>query len=184
MGVDVQGSVSEPGPKHQIILGTLDKEIPQVIVIVECAGAPFGNDINTKPPFKYSCCFKNVKGKRGVYIFQEKSTGQVLYVGRGGFGNKHCSRDLKDRVEQHYRQGDSSGGFHENWAKVHCSECKDRSKCTSGGNCKFPDYLKLIDGSRIIFFCIDGPVEQARQQAIELERKLGQCLSSKYSSHG
>ena len=55
--------------------------------------------------------FNDIMGRFGVYIFQDRSDGGILYVGRSD------QQDLKHRIAQYYRQGDSSKGFRKNWCK-------------------------------------------------------------------
>lgn len=150
-----------------------------MIVIVERAGAPFGDDINYQGQFDYGC-FACVESQRGVYAFVERGAGSVLYVGLGGFPrDENGARSLKDRLKQHYIRTDSSHNFRRNWARENCSECRGGRRCSSGESCNFPSYLDLISQSRVICFCIDGSVEEARK----LERQLGLRLRPQYSSH-
>lgn len=155
----------------------------KMVVVVENAGEPFEDDIDVDAhkDFDYGC-FSSVEGQRGVYVFQHKSTGQVLYVGSGGFSRSGKRWDLADRVKQHYRARDTSQNFLQNWARTHCGECKDQDSCSrTEVNCVFREYLELISQSRVIFFCIDSSGEQ--KEANELEKCLGRCFRSKYSSH-
>lgn len=178
-------AVDEDADTSENILRTLSGEEIELrvkIVIVENAGTPFGNNIQTKTNFCYKC-FDSVDDQKGVYVFQEKDTKEVLYVGRGGFGGEDSKRSLKDRVQQHYRRGDTGANFRINWAEKNCNECKG-GDCSRGNNCSFCCYLKLIIRSRVIFFCIcnnDNP--DSLKKACDLENWIGCCLHSKYSHH-
>ena len=91
------------------------EELRVKIVVVENAGEPFGDNINSWSSDPYGC-FDCVKDQKGIYIFQKKNTGEVLYAGRSGFeGSQH----LDKRVKQHYQKG-SGANFRINWAKCNC----------------------------------------------------------------
>lgn len=149
------------------------EELRVKIVVVENAGEPFGDNINSWSSDPYGC-FDCVKDQKGIYIFQKKNTGEVLYAGRSGFeGSQH----LDKRVKQHYQKG-SGANFRINWAKCNCW-CK--KNCSGESNGCFRRYLDLIRQSRVIFFCIFNNNDAASKQACALESWLG--LQSRYSRH-
>ena len=75
--------------------------------------------LNPSKPFKdggdndYSC-FDSLKGRYGIYVFQDKIEGNILYIGMCG-KNKCQSQDIKDRIIQNYTKGDTGGTFRDNW---------------------------------------------------------------------
>ena len=191
--------LDEDADINERVLRTLSngKKLRVEIFIVEDAGKPFADDvnINTQESFCFDC-FNPIENQKGVYVFQEKNTGEVLYVGQGGFGRTEDSEwSLRNRVEQHYSRRNTAANFRINWAKSNCDECgkEGNKKCLADDNnflnnsnkCPFPCYLKTISHSRVIFFCICNNDNAAllKQQACELENWLGCCLHSKYSSH-
>lgn len=171
--------VDEDADINESVLGILrnEEEFRVKIVVVENAGIPFGNDINLANDFCYDC-FKPVENQKGVYVFQEKNTREVLYVGKAGFeGNQ----SLEERVQQHYHKKDEGANFRRNWAKCNC-RCEDK-KCSGKDDRCFRRYLDLISQSRVIFFCIcNNDDDAAFKQGCVLENWLG-CLQSKYSHH-
>lgn len=89
---------------------------------IDSAGTPFteaGND--------YSC-FREMIGKFGVYVFQDKLTGEVLYVGEAH------KQDLKDRITQNYTERDTGGTFRKNYC------CDEKS---------FEDFKALLSNSTL-----------------------------------
>ena len=177
-------AVDEDDDTNESVLRTLsnEEELRASIVIVENAGTPFEDNIETQTNFFYEC-FASVRNQKGVYVFQKRDTEEVLYVGRGGFGGEGSDRSLKDRVQQHYRSGDNAANFRINWAEDNCDECKG-GKCYRQNNCSFHCYLDLISHSRVIFFCIcNNDNSDLFKQACDLENWLGYCLHSKYSRH-
>ena len=69
---------------------------------VEEAGQPFRDGRNNC----YSC-FDEFRDDIGVYVFQHKDTGGVLYVGE----SHTISHPLKERIGQHYTPRDTGGNF-------------------------------------------------------------------------
>lgn len=109
--------------------------------------------------------------KKGIYVFQQKDTGSVLYVGSGGFK----AQDLEKRVKQHFNQKDGGGNFRKNWAKCHC-KCKDN--CDGKSDDCFRRYKEVVNNSILFLFSVCN-----KENAELLEHALGSCLCSKYSSH-
>lgn len=145
----------------------------RIEIIVKDASEPFGN--NPATTRKNYECFASVNNRKGVYVFQKKNTGEVLYAGRSGFeGSQH----LKERVKQHYQKKGSGANFRINWAK---SNCTCEGNCSGESNGCFRRYLDLIRQSRVIFFCIFNNNDAASKQACVLESWLG--LQSRYSRH-
>ncbi len=99
------------------------------VMTVECAGAPFSQAANDY------ACFKEMIGKFGVYVFQDKATNQVLYVGEA------YKQDLKTRVIQNYTEKDTGGTFRKNF-------CDAESK-------SFQDFKTLLQGSSVKAMAID-----------------------------
>lgn len=134
----------------------------QVGVKIEVDSAAKIEDVRILPKFPF---------KKGIYIFQNKSTSEIPYVGSGGFRKQ----TLEERVRQHFHQKDGGADFRKRWAKYHCRcevNCFGKSK-----DC-FECYKKLIDNSMIVLLSICDEVS-----ALSLEHALGCCLRSKYSSH-
>jgi len=77
--------------------------------VIENPGTPFGQSRND-----YSC-FKPLIDHFGVYIFQDKSSREVFYVGEAH------EQDLKTRITQNYTENNTGGTFRKNW-------CEDESK--------------------------------------------------------
>lgn len=117
-------------------------------ICVVDAGAPLegkeGNDYS-----HFGC----VEGYKGVYVFQCKNTGEILYIGEAGAKAKN--RYLPDRIKQHYRRGKTGGNFQINWRSINCNECRGERACDGNGECKFTQYKDLLRDSRIIFFYFD-----------------------------
>jgi predicted GIY-YIG superfamily endonuclease len=103
------------------------------VITVECAGAPFSGN-----PCDYAC-FNEMIGKFDVYVFQNKTTNQVLYVGQA------YKQNLKDRITQHYTKNDSGGTFRKNF-------CDTEEK-------SFQDFQILLNKSSIKAIAIDKESE-------------------------
>lgn len=127
---------------------------------VEDAGIPIKKGFN-----EYSC-FNCVKNKKGIYIFQHRDTGEVLYVGEAGASGG--TQRLAKRIKQHYGWGKTGANFSINWRKENCQKCKDDVKCESNGKCNYAEYEKVLSESRIIFLCC----ENARSNEIYALEKL------------
>ena len=56
--------------------------------------------------------FNDIIGCRGVYIFQDRCSNAILYIGEA------YKKDLKDRITQNYTSGDSGGDFRDNWCEM------------------------------------------------------------------
>ena len=56
--------------------------------------------------------FADIISRYGVYIFQDRSNNEILYVGEA------YRQDLKERITQNYMEGDNSGGFRKNWCEM------------------------------------------------------------------
>ena len=74
--------------------------------------------------------FGDIKDRHGVYMFQDRSNSEILYVG------KAHRQYLRNRIIQYYRRGDSSRGFRKNW-------CEREGKI-------FDDFKTALSGWRII----------------------------------
>lgn len=129
-------------------------------ICVVDAGAPLeGKEEKGSNDYSHFDC---VKGYKGVYAFQCKNTGEILYVGEAGAKAKAKDRYLPDRVKQHYSRGKTGGNFPINWRSINCSECRGDRDCDGNGGCQFTTYEDLLRNSIIIFFCFDDkctPVE-------------------------
>lgn len=77
--------------------------IPFDILTFDNLGQPFGSQGND---YSY---FQSLISRFGVYVFQEKQTGKVLYVGEAH------AQDLKKRITQNYTEKDTGGTFRDNW---------------------------------------------------------------------
>ena len=112
---------------------------------VEEAGETFRDDRNND----YSC-FDEFGDDIGVYVFQHRDTGGVLYVGE----SHKISHPLKERISQHYTPGNTGGTFRRNWCKANCRKeaCGDKRKCSNACNPSFMRFKCLIRRSRIIIF--------------------------------
>lgn len=101
-------------------------------------------------------CFSAMENRKGVYVFQLKSEGTVLYIGRadgrGKNGEKQSGQEQKllGRVQQHYRRS-SGSNFPINWSKEHC-ECKGKFACKEAEDCKFKLYKQLLRSCQVVFF--------------------------------
>jgi len=94
------------------------------VVTIDDANKPFTSGSND-----YSC-FKELVGKYGVYVFQERHTGQVQYVGMAS------KQDLKDRIVQNYTKKDTGGTFRINFCEVENKPFDDFKKFLSTCNIK------------------------------------------------
>ena len=73
------------------------------VILFDNLAAPFNCGNNN-----YSC-FDSLDDRYGVYVFQEKNTGEVLYIGQA------YQQDLKMRISQNYTENDTGGTFRKNW---------------------------------------------------------------------
>lgn len=73
--------------------------------VISDISAPFksGTDAND-----YSC-FQMLKERYGIYVFLEKTTGEIMYIGEAH------SQDLKTRICQNYTEKNTGGTFRINW---------------------------------------------------------------------
>jgi len=94
------------------------------VMTIQCAGSPFSDGAND-----YSC-FGEMIGKFGVYVFQEKATNQVLYVGEA------YKQDLKTRVTQNYTEKDTGGTFRKNYCEAEGKSFQDFKELLSGSSIK------------------------------------------------
>lgn len=122
------------------------------VMTVECAGAPFSGEANDY------ACFKEMVGKFGVYVFQDKATNQVLYVGEA------YKQDLKTRVIQNYTGKDTGGTFRKNF-------CDAESK-------SFQDFKTLLSGSSVKAMAIDT---ESKVLISAIEAILITALKPKYN---
>lgn len=91
--------------------------------IVDKASQPFRK--NKKNDYS---CFEELKNSFGVYIFQNKESGEVLYVGEASV---QC---LKKRITQNYTGNDTGGTFRKNYCKLENKKFTDFKQML--GNCK------------------------------------------------
>ena len=129
---------------------------------IEDAGEPIRNGENND----YGA-FKTLKDKNGIYIFFNRSTKEVLYV-----GESHTNR-LGDRIEQHYTKGDTGGNFYKNYCtKQGVSTRSDRA---------FERFKSLLRCTSIFVILPDGKGgdEKHRVKAIEID--LIRHLAPKYN---
>jgi hypothetical protein len=80
---------------------------PFDIYKVENASEPFVNNCSDNDYL----CFEKLVGRYGVYVFQHKETQEVFYIGEAH------TQDLKTRITQNYRVGDTGGTFRIDWLK-------------------------------------------------------------------
>ena len=143
---------------------------------VEDAGQPFrdGRDDD------YSC-FGPFCNDIGIYVFQHRDTGGVLYVGE----SHTISHPLKERIGQHYTPGNRGGNFRIDWCKENCrlEGCGDRN-CSNACNPSFMHFKCLIRRSRIIVFSFDpdNDNENAADKVFALESALIRRLRPTYDS--
>lgn len=111
------------------------------VMAIDCAGAPFSDGEND-----YSC-FKEMIEKFGVYVFQDKGTRQVLYVGEA------YKQDLKMRITQNYTEKDTGGTFRKNYCETD-GKSFDEFKCLlSGSSVKA---LSIETDSKILIGAIEA----------------------------
>ena len=118
--------------------------------VVRNAGAPLGGVCGDND-YSY---FDEVDGKAGVYVFQHRGTGRILYIGQ--------SRNLKSRVAQHYKAADTGGNFHINWREKHCRTCGGKDPCHGKKDCAFGSYEDLLRDSNVSFFWFDDEAVSSR----------------------
>lgn len=136
--------------------------------VVEDAGTP----LKGKGQQNDYSCFNAVHERQGVYVFQRRNDGLILYVGQAGSGEV---QRLRERVKQHYVVTDTGGKFHINWRSKHCDNCCHREKngkkileCVDGEECEFSAYENLLHESRVIFFYSeDGNATKEKVDALE-----------------
>ena len=130
------------------------------------AGQPFRDDGNNA----YLGCFGEFYGDYGVYVFQDKHTGDELYVGESHYRNQEGD-GLGVRISQHYTHTNTGGNFRINWCRKNCRlQCRYGDQCSSLCNPSFMDFKHLIIGSRLIVFSF-GQGENT-QEIIGLESAL------------
>ena len=86
--------------------------------------------------------FNDIIGRRGVYIFQDRCSNGILYVG------KAYKQDLKDRITQNYTSRDSGGDFRDNWCEME--------------NQNFDDFKRALSGWRIITMSVASGSDDGR----------------------
>ena len=150
---------------------------------VEEAGQPFRDGCNNN----YSC-FNPFRNDIGVYIFQHKDTGDVLYVGQSHTlrtSKNPKGHTLRKRIPQHYTHRNKGGNFRINWCKENCKqkECGDKTQCRDACNPSFMRFTCLIRQSRIIVFSFgQDDNESAKSKIHALESALIVRLSPKYDA--
>ncbi|MDP3008269.1 MAG: hypothetical protein Q8N30_04260 [Methylococcales bacterium] len=125
----------------EVLLELISESIePFCIHTIENAGVPFKS---CSPERDYSC-FDNLglNNARGVYIFQDKETEDVFYIGEAH------RQDLKTCITQNYTYKNTGGTFRKNWMKKEgksfCSFKKFLSDCTITTIVVNTDVKKLI----------------------------------------
>lgn len=111
------------------------------VIHVDNAGAPFcqgGND--------YACLQKMV-GKFGVYVFQNKSTNDVLYVGQAH------KQDLKTRIKQNYTENDTGGTFRNNFCEAEGKSFEEFKALLTDSNIKA---ISIETESKILIISIEA----------------------------
>ena len=111
------------------------------VITVECAGAPFSHAANDY------ACFKDLIGKYGVYVFQDKTTNEVLYVGEA------YKQDLKTRVKQNYTENDTGGTFRRNFCDVEHKSFHDFKNLLSGSSLKA---ISIVTSSMVLIGAIEA----------------------------
>ena len=112
------------------------------------AGQPFRNDGDNA----YRECFDEFYGDYGVYVFQDKCTEDVLYVGESHYRNQK-EDGLGVRISQNYTHTNTGGNFRINWCRENCElQCKNGKQCSSHCNPSFMDFKRLVMESRLIVF--------------------------------
>ena len=143
------------------------------------AGLPFRDVGNNN-----FSCFRNFSDSIGVYVFQNRGTGNVLYVGK----SNSLSHRLGKRIRQHYTPRNKGGNFRINWCKENCDEsrCGNRKQCKDSNEPSFMDFKCRVRESRLIVFSFvrDGnePAisESIKNQISALESALIRELRPKY----
>ena len=129
---------------------------------VQDAGKPLKESGNND----YSC-FSKVKEYKGVYVFWNRKTGEVLYVGRAHL--RKNGEGLIARVRQHYSERNTGGNFYINWRKEQQQDCAT-----------FEDYKNLLRESSVSFFYFDK--KDAPDQMIDdLETSIIYRFRPKYN---
>lgn len=105
--------------------------------------------------------FGRIKNRYGVYIFQDRSNSEILYVGEA------YKQDLKKRVTQNYKEGDNSGGFRKNWCK------RNRQN--------FDAFKTALGGWRIITISVSDNSRSLRNWIHALEAVLIGLLQPEYN---
>lgn len=150
--------------------------------IVENAGQPFRNEGQNS-----YCCFSDFFYDIGVYVFQCRNTGDVLYVGESHtsshpLGRRHSGEG--GRIQQHYTPGDDAGTFRINWCKDHCTqeECGDKTQCSNPCNPSFIGFKDLVRNSRLIVFSFGkDDSEPVISKILALESALIRRLEPTYN---
>ena len=74
--------------------------------------------------------FKAINNEYGVYIFQNKNSNEILYIGQAK------KQTLKERIIQNFKQKDNGGTFRKNYIKKE--------------NSNFSSFKDLIKSSEVI----------------------------------
>jgi excinuclease UvrABC nuclease subunit len=85
------------------------------VVIIDGAGAPF---VQTGKQNDYTC-FRHFAKVSGLYVFQGKESGDVLYVGRAP------KQSLKQRITQNCTERDTGGTFRKNYCEMENKTIQD-----------------------------------------------------------
>lgn len=140
---------------------------------VENAGQTFRNEGQNS-----YCFFSDFFYDIGVYVFQCRNTGDVLYIGESHtsshpLGRRHSGEG--GRIQQHYTPGDNTGTFRINWCNSHCTqeECGDKTQCSNPCNLSFIGFKDLVRNSRLIVFSFgEDDSESVISKILALESAL------------
>ena len=144
------------------------------------AGQPFRDDGNNA----YRECFGEFYDDYGVYVFQDKRTGDVLYVGESHHRNPEGD-GLGVRISQHYTHTNTGGNFRINWCRENCElQCRNGNHCSSHCNPSFVNFKHLIMESRLIVFSFspsNNDREENTRKIIAFEKFLILMLGPRWN---
>ena len=124
-------------------------------------------------------CFNEMEDRKGVYVFQSRSDGSVLYVGQAGARGEN--QKLKKRVRQHYGKGKTGANMSINWRKEKCSRCNGELSCDEGRDCTFASYKALLRSCQVAFFYFDDE-DATRENIYALESRLNLAFQPRYGA--
>lgn len=121
---------------------TAEKDCKFDLFTIGNASCPFVKD--KKNDFT---CFNQLVGKRGVYVFTDNLTNEILYVGEAH------KQDLKNRIAQNYTELDTGGSF--------------RDKYIQQEKASYLDFKKFLQQCRINFIFLNNSSEKSIRDAEE-----------------